>query len=370
MFDSLLQGAALGLATGTACLASCGPVYCTYLLAEKRNGLKSLWVVLSLNAGRFASYAAFGAVIGLLGGVIPPGFRAPLAAGGYILFSAYLLLSTIRVSKSCAGGCGTSKFLRITRSPFLLGILTGFSICPAFLIAMTGAFESSGMMSGMLLFVGFFAGTTVYMLPFAILGLLTKRNWFTTVARILSIFVAVYFLVTGIRMGVRALSGGTAAGGAAGQAGGEGVIYTPAAEDTLWVLGFDGFAGDRSSELAGWLDSALDPHIELVRSDSGSLPDLAGIPRLSAVIAPWWVDPRSGETLIGWQQAFADSLLARRYRVMAVEYEPWCTDRASAISGFLERYSFRVEPDSGFSFLMLNSLECAPTDCDTCPLYE
>jgi sulfite exporter TauE/SafE len=369
LFETFMRGLALGLATGTACLASCGPVYCTYLLSEKRSGLQSLWVVLSLNAGRFASYALFGAAVGLLGGVITPALRGPLAAAGYLLFSAYLVLSVVRVAKSC-GGCATSKLLDVTRSPFLLGILTGFSICPAFLIALTSAFESSGPVSGMMLFIGFYAGTTVYMLPFAFLGLLTRRNWFTAAARVLAIIVAAYFFAVGMRTLIRALTPREPVSQAPAVSGAEGGgVFAPADAETIFVIGFEGYPGDRAADLQQYLQGRLGPEMVLILADTTRPFAFSRIPRLSAAMVPWWVDSRSGEALSGWRQAFAESLSERSCRLLAIEYEPWCTDRADAILGFLQAYSFSVAPDSGFSFLMLNSLDCAPTDCDTCPLY-
>ena len=83
---------------------------------------------------------------------------------------------------------------------------------------------------------------------------------------------------------------------------------------------------------------------------------------------PWWVDPRSGIALEPWQAEFAWAVEAGRYRAFAVEYEPWCEDRAETIRSFLDRYSFSVAPDSGFTFLMQNTLECPPDSCATCPL--
>jgi len=69
-----------------------------------------------------------------------------------------------------------------------------------------------------------------------------------------------------------------------------------------------------------------------------------------------------------WQDEFARAVEAHRYRAFAVEYEPWCEDRAATIRSFLDRYSFSVEPDSGFTFLMQNTLDCPPDSCATCPL--
>lgn len=368
--DPLIRGAALGLATGTACLASCGPVYGAYLLSEKRSGLESLRVLLELNLGRFLAYAAFGALFGLLGGVLPVSVRGPLAAAGYVLFSVYLLLSVVRARKSC-GGCSTSRLTRITRSPLLLGVLTGLSVCPSFLIAVTGAFESSGPLSGALLFTGFFAGTTVYMLPFAVLGLFTRKAWFTSAARVLAVIVSVYFLAVGIRMaiGLAGRAGGSEEAGEVPAGGEAGPAYSALDEDTLYFAGIPGDPADHASDLAVYFSTMEGPAAVFVPVDpSDPTAFSARIPELSSVIVPWWVDPRSGIALEPWQAEFAWVVEAHRYRAFAVEYEPWCEDRAVTIRSFLDRYSFSVEPDSGFTFLMQNTLDCPPDSCATCPL--
>ncbi|NLP05475.1 sulfite exporter TauE/SafE family protein [Candidatus Fermentibacteria bacterium] len=365
MIESLLRGAALGLATGTTCLASCGPVYVAYLLGEKRSALGSVRIILMLNVGRFAAYAAFGALAGLLGGAVPVVLRIPLSAAGYILFAAYLVLSSIRVQRSC-GGCSTNRLLSFTRSAFLLGVLTGFSICPAFLIALTGAFDSSGPVGGMLLFMGFYAGTTVYMLPFAFLGLLTRREWFTKAARILSVMVAAYFLAFGIRMLVRHFSPEPISFGGSGTVQDD-EIFSLVEQDTIYLVTDAGDPADHGIELAGFL-SDLGPEVVLLEIDSTIWAGrMETVPPLSGVVAPWWIDARSQDRGAGWHLEAASRAEEARLRIFAVEYEPWCSDRAEAIKAFMERYSFSVAPDSGFSFLMLNTLECDPSACDTCP---
>lgn len=371
--EPLIRGAALGLATGTACLVSCGPVYGAYLLSEKRSGFESFRVLLELNLGRFVSYAIFGALFGLLGGSIPLSVRGPLAAAGYILFSIYLLLSVVRARKTC-GGCSTSRLSRVTRSPLLLGVLTGLSICPSFLIAVTGAFESSGPVSGALLFTGFFAGTTVYMLPFAVLGLFTRKAWFTSAARVLAVIVSVYFLAVGVRMTLALLSqdGIEARDPRAVPAGDDSrAAFSALEEDTLYFVGFPSDPSDHAGDLAAYFDSLEGPAAVFVAADQAAPSGFAdGIPELSSVIVPFWADPRSGVALAPWQASFVETVAAKRYRAFAVGYEPWCEDRAAAVRDFLDRYSFSVEPDSGFTFLMQNSLECSPDSCATCPLGE
>jgi len=370
MLESLSAGLALGLATGTACLASCGPVYATYLMSEERRGWQPLRVILLLNLGRFAAYATFGAILGLVGGYIPTSVRMPMAYAGYLLFSVYLIVSVVRVHKACSG-CGVSRFMRITRSPLLLGVLTGFSICPAFLIAMTSAFEASGALAGAMLFTGFFAGTTVYMLPFALFGLLTKVRWITTAARFLAVAVAVYFGV----IGVRGLASVISAGGAprpvqnAEPGAPEGRdVFTLSEADTVYVLHFPADTSDHGAEMADFLDARAGwPPVRPIPSDSSAWrSDLERLPSLPAIVAPFWVGS-AGEGS-GWRDSLRATLDTLGARVLAVEYTPWCSATPSLLVSFLERYSFRVGPNGGFVFAVVNPEDAS--ECATCPLAD
>jgi hypothetical protein len=371
MLESLSEGLALGLATGTACLASCGPVYATYLMSEERSGWQSLRVILLLNLGRFVAYAGFGAILGLLGGYIPASVRLPLAYGGYLLFSVYLIVSVVRVHKACSG-CGVSRFMKVTRSPLLLGVLTGFSICPAFLIAMTSAFETSGAPAGAMLFTGFFAGTTVYMLPFALFGLLTRVRWITTAARFLAVAVAVYFGVVGVRGLASVLSGGGAATAVQGNgphSGGDATeVFTITEADTVYVIHFPADTSDHGAEMADFLQMRSGwPPVRPISSDSaGWRADLDRLPSLSAVLAPYWVGS-AGEGA-GWRDSLRTALDTMGARVLAVEYTPWCSATPSLLVSFLERYSFRTGPDGGFVFAVRNPEDAS--ECATCPLAD
>lgn len=374
MFESLSAGLSLGLATGLTCLASCGPVYGVYLLGEKRTGFQALWVILKLNAGRFISYAMFGALIGQLGGVIPASVRTPLVLFGYLLFSVYLLLTVVRVRKTCSG-CQTGKLLKVTRSAFLLGFLTGFSICPAFLIAVTSAFNTSGPISGMMLFIGFFAGTTVYMLPFAVFGLLTMKDWVTKAARVIAVIVAIYFGAIGIRGLAQWISQSSMRRELSEMIVHEShedadiSIFSVEDSDTLYILSFAEDEQDRGVELAEQISGSNLPPLKVILfSEDQWLQQIGSVPELSAIITPVWVDSRSGIDTSPWQNSVSAYLESMRMRTFAVEYEPWCSERGYGIQSFLEMYAFRCHPDSGFTFLMLNPMGCGPNDCSSCDI--
>ena len=376
MFTGLAEGIGLGLATGISCLASCGPVYLTYLLSEQRSSKQSLVTILMLNLGRFLSYAAFGAMMGLLGGSIPSSVRIPLAFSGYILFSVYMIVSVVRVNKSC-GGCDIPKWMKLTKSPILLGVLTGFSICPAFLIALTSAFDASGPLNGAMLFTGFFLGTTVYMLPFAIVGLFSKKKWLTSVAKYAAIFVAVYFGI----IGIRGLAGYFLQSGDViidmhehdqTEESGPVSIYNALSDDSIYILTFPEIQGDRGVDLYGDLQGATGPEIVLIQSNPSEWQNaLESIPELSGVIAPWWMDFRSEAELSTWQVDANTLAEERRFRLFAIEYEPYDTERAGIVYQYLARYSFSCDPDSGFTFLLTSETGCTTSsDCNTCPAFQ
>lgn len=371
MFTGLAEGTGLGLATGISCLASCGPIYLSYLLSEQRTGRQSLAAVILLNLGRFVSYASFGAIMGLAGGSIPSSIRIPLSYAGYVLFSVYLVVSVVRVNKTC-GGCAIPKWMKLTKSPLLLGILTGFSICPAFLIAMTSAFDSSGALQGAMLFTGFFLGTTVYMLPFAVFGLFSKKQWLNTVARYAAIFVAVYFAVLGIRgLASYYLKDDAVLVDNTSSGSDETFIYNAMADDTLYVIAFPEIEGERGADLYEDLLSAESPVFVLLVSSSNNWREtLESIPPLSGVIGPWWMDHRSGTELLSWQQEANDLVMERGFRLFAIEYEPYDSERAGIVYQYLGRYSFRCEQNSGFTFLLSNSEGCSTGDCSTCPAFQ
>ncbi len=370
MFSGLAEGAGLGLATGISCLASCGPVYLSYLLSEERTGKQSVITILLLNLGRFVSYAAFGAVMGMVGGYFPSSVRIPLAYAGYILFSVYLVVSVVRVHKSC-GGCNIPKWMKFTKSPVLLGMLTGFSLCPAFLMAVTSAFKSSGALDGALLFTGFFFGTTVYILPFAVFGLFSGKKWLNAVARYAAIFVAVYFGILGIR-GVASYyftSRDVVIDNAGESPHAE--VFNAMEEDTLYILTFPEMEEDRGRDMFADLRDSAGPVFVLVEStENGWNESLASIPELSGVIGPWWMDFRSGAELLPWQTRANELAASRGFRLFAVEYEPYDSERAGVVYQYLSSYSFRCDPEEGFTFLLTSDAGCSTLDCSTCPAYQ
>jgi sulfite exporter TauE/SafE len=194
MIATLTEGFFLGIATGTTCLATCGPVYAPYLMQYQRSLPKSLLAVLEISSGRFLAYLLVGAAAGLLGKHVEFGEKGLFTAAAYCLFSIFLLAATFRTHQR--DRCfRTGRWALAVDRPLLLGVLTGINFCPPFLLALTKATTLSGPVAGMALFAAFFVGTSIFLVPLSVFGLFGGQRLFRTVARCGAVAVSAWFLV-------------------------------------------------------------------------------------------------------------------------------------------------------------------------------
>ncbi len=197
MIKTLVEGFLLGLSTGSVCLATCTPIYLPWLISEDRNLRKSFGKILEISAGRFISYIIFGALAGYLGSNIKQMNRELFTGISYIFLTIFLLVNSFRTTRHDKK-CLVPKWSSFSQSAFMLGLLTGINFCPSFLIALTNSFGLGGVLAGVLLFIGFFVGTTLFLIPLAFTGLLTAMPLLKKIARIASILIAVWFFYKGI----------------------------------------------------------------------------------------------------------------------------------------------------------------------------
>jgi sulfite exporter TauE/SafE len=199
----------LGLASGPACVASCGPILVPSLLAEQAGLRLNTRYLGAFLATRFLGYLLFAAVAWELGALVTlrPPARSFLFATIHVLLAGVLLRYAYSVGRTCAHSCagpqlvtiGTVKNRRISGAA-VLGFLTGVSLCPPFVVAGVRAAEMASMAAALLFFAVFFLGTSAWFVPFAGLGWVKRNEAVTTVARMAMVLIAVYYGYVGLTM--------------------------------------------------------------------------------------------------------------------------------------------------------------------------
>jgi sulfite exporter TauE/SafE len=197
----------LGLATGPVCLASCGPVVLPWMLAQPE-GVRAHGRQLSVFlAARLAGYLVFATAVWYAGATIPRTWsgRSWIFGGIELLLAVALVVYAVGwPRRRCAAAERGSELVQIGERPrerrkgaLALGFLTGINLCPPFLIAGVRAAQQASLLAALVFFVFFFVGTAVWFLPFLSLGLVRRAPAVVTVARMIAVLLACWYLFSG-----------------------------------------------------------------------------------------------------------------------------------------------------------------------------
>lgn len=199
----------MGLASGPACMASCGPVLVPSLLSEQAGVRRNVRYLTAFLGARFLGYLLFAAVAWELGALvsIPPAPRLLLIGIVHILLAGVLLWYAYSAGHACAQSCAGSELvsLGVTKKRGLpgaaaLGFLTGLSLCPPFVAAGVRAAELGSVVAAVFFFAVFFVGTSIWFVPFVGLGCIARNEAVTTVARMAMVLIALYYAYLGLAM--------------------------------------------------------------------------------------------------------------------------------------------------------------------------
>jgi sulfite exporter TauE/SafE len=209
VFASCGEALALGLASGPACIAACGPVLVPSLLTERAGFRPHLRYLSAFLGARLAGYMIFAVVaweLGVLTSMLPAP-RLLLMGAVYVLLAGVLLWYAYSARRTCAQPCAESNLVRIGKSrnrgiagAASLGFLTGLNLCPPFVAAGIRAAQQGSMAAAMLFFAAFFLGTSLWFVPFISLGCIARNQAVLTVARMAMVLIALYYLSMGIAM--------------------------------------------------------------------------------------------------------------------------------------------------------------------------
>jgi sulfite exporter TauE/SafE len=199
----------LGLSSGPACMASCGPVLVPSLLAEPAGMRLTTRNLSAFLAARFLGYLLFAAAAWEIGAVVslPSTSRLLITGVVHVLLAGVLLWYAYSMGHAHAHSCAASELVtlgapkkRSVTGPTALGFLTGFSLCPPFVIAGVRAAQLESATAALLFFAVFFVGTSVWFLPFVGLGCVRRSQAVTTVGRMAMVLIAFFYVYLGLAM--------------------------------------------------------------------------------------------------------------------------------------------------------------------------
>lgn len=211
MGGPLILGEALllGLASGPACVASCGPVVVPSLLSEGEGWRVNARYLSYFLGTRLLGYLVFAVVAWELGALVPPAgvVRVVIYGGIHVLLGVCLFWYAFSVGRGCAHDCAGAGLVKIGEQgkhgvpgAAVLGFLTGVSLCPPFVAAGVRAAELGSLVAALGFFAAFFVATTVWFVPFVGLGCVRRNESVIFVARAAMVLVAAYYLLAGIGM--------------------------------------------------------------------------------------------------------------------------------------------------------------------------
>lgn len=190
----------LGLSAGVYCLGTCFVFFMPYLLVEGRQRIfENLNKILLFMLGRLIAYISFALIMGFIGVSHRDIFTAKFSYFSLIIASSLMLIYALTHNFANSGFCKLliDRF-RLMRIPFFLGLFSGLNPCLPFLVGMTRLWTINSIFGGMILFVAFFLGTSVYMIPLVFISYLNRRERIKQIGVMVAILSSVWFLFVGI----------------------------------------------------------------------------------------------------------------------------------------------------------------------------
>lgn len=200
MIRIILEGLTLGLSAGIYCVGACLVFFMPYLLVEGRKRVSENAGKISLfMLGRLIAYIAFALIVGFMGSLYRNIFTIRFSNICLIAASLLMLVYSLAHNFKDPGFCaGLVKRFSLIRMPFFLGLLTGLNPCPPFLVGAARLWTLNNILGGVILFIAFFLGTSVYMVPLAFISYLNQGERIRRIGLMVALISSLWFLFVGI----------------------------------------------------------------------------------------------------------------------------------------------------------------------------
>ena len=200
MIRIFFEGILLGLSTGIYCVGACLVFFMPYLLVEGAGKVsENLKKVSSFMLGRLIAYIAFALIMSFIGMSYQNMFTARFSYICLILASLLMLVYSLTHNFKNSEFCSyIVKGFSMMRVPFFLGLFTGLNPCPPFLVGTARLWTLHNILGGVILFIAFFLGTSVYMIPLVFVSYLNRSERIKHIGLMVALLSSLWFLFVGI----------------------------------------------------------------------------------------------------------------------------------------------------------------------------
>ena len=203
-----MQAFLLGLSSGAVCIAYCAPILIPYLFGEGKGVRQNISVVAQFLSGRLLGYLLFGVIAWAVGQTIllNSAWRDLIIGSADIVLAVFLLLyGFFKIGSSCAAEQASGHLQKINTwwpamLPASIGLFTGLNFCPPFLLAFTNAAGEANLFRTLLFFFLFFLGTSIFFIPFPLVGTLRRITTLTIIGKLAAGIMGMYYFNTGLML--------------------------------------------------------------------------------------------------------------------------------------------------------------------------
>jgi Cytochrome C biogenesis protein transmembrane region len=191
-----IEGLTLGLANNFFCVGTCAPALLPIVLGQKD---KPVYPVIKFMTGRLLAYIIFATVSGAAG-IYFEGRINPRIFSFFVLLLAIFMITFALADvklKLCPAGLASLVGSNI---PFYTGFVMGLNICPPFLIGLSKTLELGSILWSVIFFLGFYLGSSAWLILFLFSGKLPKSYFVNITGRILAATVGLWYFYKGIIM--------------------------------------------------------------------------------------------------------------------------------------------------------------------------
>ena len=197
MTDSFI----LGISSGSACLATCGMVMFTYLMAGEA-GVKKIIIDLSLFLlTRFVIYFMLATVAWYFGQAFfnNPVVRNIIPGILYIVFAVLLVWYSFDKNRNPACPAKIIKSVSDRRLvPILLGVVNSLGFCPALFLILTKSAIQVTLAQSYIAFLAFFVGSSLWFLPLPLAGKIRKKEVLRNIGILATGLAGIIFMIKGL----------------------------------------------------------------------------------------------------------------------------------------------------------------------------